>query len=144
MPVKKSVRLVDKTINQLAALSKAIDPEPNDNEKINWSGAINHLSERYSLFCEHCLPDLSDSEKKALAQAYNGHLFGRGIADEIKTMHWQVGESIEYDSNIVDILAQEDINPAAFLEKVKGWKPEERLAVIHLVNEFWSKPIADD
>ncbi|WP_086932183.1 hypothetical protein [Agarilytica rhodophyticola] len=144
MPAKKSVRLVDETIKKLAALSKSIDPESNNNDNINWSGAINHLSERYSLFCENCLPELTDCEKKALAQAYNGHLFGRGIAEEIKTMHWQVGESIEFDSNVVAILAQEDINPAAFLEKVKGWKPEERLAVIHLVNEFWSKPITDD
>lgn len=138
MAIKKSVRLVDESIQTCRELS----PEGS----INWSGAINSTCERYQLFVKHCMPDLSQAEKNAIAQAYNGHWFERNIEQEIQQMHWQIGESLQYDQNIIENLATEDIDPNKFFEKVKSWTIAERLAVISFVNKFWngSKPLVDE
>lgn len=144
MAIKKSLRLLDDTIKEIQGLHEYHNNH-NGNET-NYSGAINSLSQYYSLFYQYCLPELTQAEKNALAQAYNGHLFGRELEDEIKSVHWQVGEAIEYDSNVVENLATEDIDPAKFLARVKAWTPAQRLAVLVFVQKFWneSKPIADD
>ena len=137
MAIKKSVRLIDDTIKNLQALS---------GHEINWSGAINSLSQYHSLFCQYCLPELKQAEKYALAQAYNGHLFGREIEQEVRMLHWKMSEAIEYDGSVFEILASEDIDPSKFLERVKAWTPAQRLAVLVFVQKFWneSKPIVDD
>ena len=135
MAIKKSVRLVDKTIKTCRSLSS--------DSAVNWSGSLNSLADRYDLFVGYCMPELSHAEQNAIAQAYNGHWFDRGIEQEVKQMHWQVGEAIQYDQNVVENLAAEDIDPAKFLEKVKSWTDAEKLAVIAFVNKFWncSKPL---
>ena len=129
MPQKKSVSITDKSVPILKSLCT---------HGMNWSGSINEAIQRYKLFSEYCLPELTQAEKNALAQAYNGYLFDRGVEQDVKQLHWQVGEAIQYDENVVENLASEDIDPSKFIEKVKSWSPAERLAVIHFVNEFWS------
>lgn len=138
MAIKKSVRLVDESIKTCRELSHEGD--------INWSGSINNACERYQLFVKYCMPELSQAEKNAIAQAYNGHWFDRNIDQEAQLMHWQIGEAIQYDQNVVENLAAKDIDPENFLKKIKSWTNAERLAVIAFVNQFWngSKPIVNE
>ena len=137
--MKKSVRLSDLTVAVCANLSMSYS-------EVNYSGSINKMAERYTLFAEHCLPDLTDGEFGAIAQAYNGHLF-KDVLTECKAMGWQIDQAIVYDRNVGDNLglsqddysSQEKLSIAArpFMQRVSGWSISQRLAVIAKVNIFW-------
>lgn len=130
MAVKKSVRLSDHTIKACQSLSAYGD--------INWSGSINQIAERYSLFCEQNLPDLKQCEIYALVQAYNGYIYSNDVMLEIKSMDWQIAEAIQYDPNVVENLTSGDIDPVEFINRSKAWSIAERLAVLAKVQAFWN------
>jgi len=70
----------------------------------------------------------------------------RSIEQEVKQLHWQVGEAIQYDQNVVENLASEDVDPTIFFEKVKNWNFQERLACEKVISidsdhsPFFSRP----
>ena len=94
--IKKSVRLVDATVRNCRAISSEGD--------INWSGSINSMNARYSLFVEYCLPALTKGEKLVLCQSYNGKLLNENMLTEVRMMEWQVDQAYQYDSNVRDIV----------------------------------------
>ena len=130
MSIKKSVRLVDATMKECQSLS--------ENGSVNWSGSLNEIAKRYAIYSEHCLPDLSDAEKHAIAQAYNGRIVRSDIAEEIKMMHWVISEALKFDPNVVELLQSENIEPIDFYDRVESFTQPERLAIIFYVNHFWN------
>jgi hypothetical protein len=130
MTIKKSIYLVDVTINECQSLS--------EHGNINWSSSINAIAERYKLFYNYCLPALCEAEKNAIAQAYNGRVWHEKIDQEIKIMHWQIADAIEHDSSVRELLESDNVDANDFVERVKSFTNAERLAVIAFVNHFWA------
>lgn len=48
-------------------------------------------------------------------------------------------DGLKYDSNVVDLLAQEDINPAKFAERAMKFSRVERLAIIDMTQRYWGQ-----
>lgn len=146
--VKKSVRLNAATVEIIRQLNR--------HSEVNWSGSINDISNRYNLLMQHLLPELTEKEKMALIASYNGHaLDNANIEREVKMLHWQISEALEYDSNVVELLcddADEFLNKElkdharanAFYTKVKGWDFGQRLAALHFATSYWATKFLED
>jgi hypothetical protein len=135
MAIKKSVRLVDDTIDACAIITR--DPE------INYSGAINQITERYSIFVQDCLPELKIGEKHALCQAYNGRINNYNLSEELRIMSFNISEAINYDGNVRDLLDAENIDHNEFHAKVSNWSPSQKIAVLAMIESFWTPKFKD-
>lgn len=130
MAIKKSVRLVDETVNLCNAVS-------HDGEE-NWSGGINKIAERYGIFVEKCLPELSQFEKLAICQSYNGHAPHGDLRTELRMMDWHLSESVTHDGSVAEMIDKSEAGRDEFLAKAKAWTLPERLAVFHMAYAFWN------
>lgn len=133
MAIKKSVRLVDETIELCKILTQSGDP--------NWSGSLNSLAQRYNILIAAVMPELAEGEKLALCQAYNGHMLADDVMQEVAGLDWQVSEAIQYDENVAELLTHHGIDHEEFKAKARGWNAAERLAVIDMTQRFWARPV---
>ncbi len=62
--IKKSVRLVDNTIDVCRVIS--ITSKQQGNESVNWSGSINAMADGYQLIMSENKPELTDNQWNAL------------------------------------------------------------------------------
>lgn len=127
--IKKSVRLTEPTIKVCNQLSQGSD--------VNWSGAINQLAQRYNMFIDDSLPTISDNEKNAFYQGYNGHVYHQDLSEELKLMPWTIDQSYQYDEQVKEFLGSDEAM-IDLRERVKNWSTSEKLAVIAMIERFWS------
>lgn len=143
MSTQKSVRLSDDSVEVIKSVCK---------NGVNFNGAINSIIERYSLIVASSLPTLTENERLAIAQSYNGYWydFSQPIEQELKRLTWQIGEAIQYDGNVLELLSydydyesigefRESEELKSFINKVKSWSFAERMAVFHGAISFWAK-----
>ena len=140
--LQKSVRLSEQTVETIKKISQ---------HEINYNAAINNIAQRYALVCQHSLPSLTEHQKLAIAQAYNGRLVSlENIEHEVKTVPWAISEAVKYDGNVVELLWQdhkkdmalEDFMKSdeltAFVDMANNWSFAEKMAVLHNALAFWS------
>jgi hypothetical protein len=97
--LQKSVRLSEQTVETIKQISQ---------HEINYNAAINNIAQRYALVCQHALPELTEHQRLAIAQAFNGRLVSlENIEHEVKTVPWAISEAIKYDGNVVELLWQD-------------------------------------
>lgn len=137
MAIKKSVRLVDETIQLCHELSDAAG-------EVNWSGSINAMAEQYKIFAVGCMPSLTENQWNAFYCLYNGYMPHPSIQEEAKLLPWHVSEGYQYDSQVREFLGEKD-HALQFLEQIKNWSTAQRVAVIYKAKAFWRKgPVSDD
>jgi hypothetical protein len=130
MAIKKSVRLSDETENLCVVLSEF--------GETNWSGTINKIASRYNEVIARALPELSENERLAICQCYNGHMKPERVQDQVAGLEFTISEGWQYDSNVRDLLGDESA-ARDLLEKVRGWSFVERVAVIDMTERFWGE-----
>ncbi|GIA91041.1 hypothetical protein VCSRO41_1798 [Vibrio cholerae] len=123
MAVKKSVRIVDSTVEVLKVLS-------DESESINYSGAINRMAQEYELLVECCLPKLTISEKSILIETYRDHIGLKNSKKEIQMLHWNVSDCLENNEKLKDLIGGEE-SVFTFVNKVKEWSNSQKLAAIY-------------
>ena len=140
--LQKSVRLSEQTVETIKQISQ---------HEINYNAAINNIAQRYALVCQHSLPELTEYQRLAIAQAFNGRLVSlENIEHEVKTVPWAISEAIKYDGNVVELLWQDHKDMsiddfmksdklAAFVDMANNWSFAEKMAVLHNALEFWSR-----
>lgn len=131
MAIKKSIRLSDETENLCKNL--------NQFSEVNWSGSINSITSRYNIFVSELLPELSDNEKKAIYCAYNGRFFNKDIMLEISAFDYTISTAIDCDTQVSDFIGAENLTN--FYEKCKKFTVCERLAIIDMIQRFWSNDV---
>lgn len=149
MSTQKSIRLSDDSVEVIKSICK---------DNVNFNGAINSIIERYSLIVSSSLPELTKHEELAIAQSYNGYWydFNQPIEEELKRLHWQIDQAIQYDGNVLELLSYdydykykslEEFRKSEelkdFISKVKSWSFAERMAVFHGAISFWAKAKPD-
>lgn len=140
--LQKSVRLSEKTVETIKQISQ---------HEINYNAAINNIVQRYALVCQHSLPELTEYQRLAIAQALNSHWVSlENIEHEVKTVPWAISEAVKYDSNVVELLWQDHKDMAfedfmksnklaEFVEQANNWSFAEKMAVLHNALAFWSR-----
>jgi hypothetical protein len=128
--IKKSVRLVDETINLCGILSRGSD--------VNYSGSLNGMAQRYNILIKSVMPELGEGEEKAICAAFNGYTMADDITQDIAGFEWHISESMQYDGNFNDILNHYKIDGEQFKTKIRGWNAAQRLAVIDMTQRFWN------
>ncbi len=141
MAIKKSVRLSDET-EQLCKLMSV-------HGALNWSRSINTIADRYNVMIEKSLPELTENERLAICQAYNGYMKSDSIMHEVAGLEFTISEAYQYDENVKalllgaksasELLAGDGVAISELLEKVRGWSVVERIAVIDMTERFWNK-----
>lgn len=140
--LQKSVRLSEQTVETIKQISQ---------HEINYNAAINNIAQRYALVCQHTLPELTEHQRLAIAQAFNGRPVSlENIEHEVKTVPWAISEAVKYDGNVVELLWQDhqdmtfadflkSDNLAEFVEMANNWSFAEKMAVLHNALAFWSR-----
>ena len=136
MPVKKSVRLVDGTIEVCKNLSEF------SGSAVNWSGSINAMAQRFTLFIEDNTPELTEKEWLAFYCSQNGYMPHPDPKVEADTLPWHISEGYQYDAQITEFLGSKEaaIN---LIERVKSWSTSQRLAVIYKSRAYWRQQPVD-
>lgn len=144
MSTQKSIRLSDDSVKVIEAICK---------DGVNFNGAINSIIERYDLVISDCLPELTKHEELAIAQSYNGYWydFNQPIEEELKRLHWQIDQAIQYDGNVLELLYFDHSDKYEslgefrnsqelkdFIIKVRSWNSAERMAIFHNAIKFWA------
>jgi hypothetical protein len=139
--LQKSVRLSEQAVETIKQISQ---------HEINYNAAINNIAQRYALVCQHSLPELTEYQRLAIAQAFNGRLVSlENIEHEVKTVPWAISEAVKYDGNVVELLWKDhqdmtfadflkSDNLAEFVEMANNWSFAEKMAVLHNALAFWS------
>lgn len=142
MSIQKTMRLADETVETIKQVSQ---------HKINYNAAVNNIIQRYALVCKHSLPELTEFQRLAIAQAFNGRMVSlENIEHEVKTVPWAISEAVKYDGNIVELLWQDHKEMAlddfmksdeltAFVDMANNWSFAEKMAVLHNALAFWSR-----
>lgn len=130
--VKKSVRLIENTINTCKVLSIANTPDG-----VNFSGSINALAAEYVLIMEENKPELTSDQWNVLYSIYNGHLTSDNPQREARLLAWHISEGYQYDSTITEFLGDKE-SATAFIEEVKTWPITKQLSAIYHAKKFWS------
>lgn len=135
--VKKSVRLVDETIELCKALTITGD--------VNWSGSINAMAEQYKVMIDENMPELSENEKNAFRCVFNGYMPSGNLDQEIRLLSWHISEGYQYDEQVRDFIGSEEA-AVGLIERVKGWSKSQCLAVMYDARAFWSagRAVIDD
>lgn len=128
--VKKSVRLVDETIELCGVLSRG--------SEVNYSGSINGMAQRYNVLIKAAMPDLSEGERLAICTAFNGYALADDVNQDIAGLDWHISESMQYDGNFNDILAHHKIDAEELKAKIRGCNAAQRLAIIDMTQRFWN------
>lgn len=138
MPVKKSVRLTDPTIDALKPLSDV------GGQGMNWSGSISSMAEHLSIFIGELTPDLSKGQWNALYCCYNGYMPHPDIKEEARLLHWHISEGYQHDPQVTEFLGSEE-DALAFIEQIKAYSLAQKLCIIYKAKAFWrQQPVADD
>lgn len=130
MPVKKSVRLVDETIEVCKNLSEF------SGNAVNWSGSINAMAERFSLFIEDNTPELTEKEWLAFYSSQNGYMPHPNPKVEAELLPWHISEGYQYDAQITEFLGSKEA-ASSFIERINSWSTSQRLAVIYKARAYW-------
>lgn len=134
--IKKSVRLVDKTIRICNNLTE-------HSGDVNWSGSINAMAEQYELLINDNLPTFTENQWNAFYCAFNGYAKHPDPKTEADLLHWHISEGYQYDQQIRDFLGSES-DAMTFIEMIKLMSTSQRLAVIYKARSYWrSRPITD-
>lgn len=136
MPVKKSVRLVDETIEVCKNLSEF------SGSAVNWSGSINAMAERFTLFIEDNTPELTENEWLAFYCIQNGYMPHPDPKVEAETLPWHISEGYQYDQQVKEFLGSKE-NAIDLIERIKIWSLSERLAVIYKSRAYWRQQPVD-
>jgi hypothetical protein len=131
MAVKKSVRLVDDTIQLCHNLTLT--------GETNWSGSINAMAEQYNIFVTDCLPDLCEAKKFAFYCVFNNYMPHPSIDQEVQTLAWHISEGYEYDDQIRMKLDENGIDIFTFVGEIRNWSRPQKLAVIYMARAFCRK-----
>lgn len=135
--IKKSVRLVDNTVDVCRIISKASKQQ--DHSSVNWSGSLNAMADEYRLVMEDNKPDLTDNQWNALYCVYNGYMPSEDAQREARLLPWHVSEGYQYDAQVTKLLGTDE-EAVAFIEDLKTWSLTKQLSAIFHVKEFWSQP----
>lgn len=133
MAIKKSVRLVDATIEQCRIISRVSLNSTED--AINWSGSLNAIADEYSIIMQENKPQLTDNEWKALQCVYNGYLPSEDAQREARLLSWHVSEGYQYDSQVQQLLEKDKV--IEFIERIKNWSLTVQLSAIYHAKKFW-------
>lgn len=129
--IKKSIRLVDETIDLCRILSVR--------EDVSYSSAINGMAQRYNILIDNINLSLSEGEVMVICAAFNGYMMDVNIYNEILNFEWHISESILYDENVQEILSHFKIEVEAFKDKIAVWSDTEKLAAIDMTQRYWNK-----
>ncbi|MDI5832581.1 hypothetical protein OCF84_21325 (plasmid) [Shewanella xiamenensis] len=130
MPVKKSVRLVDHTIEvckNLSEFSRGV---------INWSGSLNAMAEQFSLFIDDNTPELSENEWLVFYSSQNGHVPHPDPKVEAELLPWHISEGYNYDAQMTEFLGSKEA-AISFIDRINSWSTSQRLAVIYKARAYW-------
>lgn len=133
--VKKSVRLIDQTINICRVISRVSKTMPES--EINWSGSLNAMAAEYALIMEENKPELTQGQWSALHCVYNGYAPSEDPQREARLLSWHISEGYQYDEQVREFLGSEE-QAIAFIEEVKGWSLTKQLSAIYYAKAFWS------
>tara|TARA_R110002033_G_scaffold171199_1_gene218049 strand:+ start:20503 stop:20907 length:405 start_codon:yes stop_codon:yes gene_type:complete len=128
MPIKKSVRLVDETIEICHKLTLA--------GETNWSGSLNAMAEQYKLLIDDNMPEMLDNQWNALYCAFNGYIPHPSPEEEAKLLPWHISEGYQYDEQVRHFLGDE-AQAVAFVEVLKLMSLSQRLSVIYKARAYW-------
>lgn len=129
MSTQKSIRLTDASVKVINEVSPVA----------NFNGSINSIIERYRRMCTDSLPELSDSEKKLIANIYRNknydlkkaHITAKTLPSTIKDAILFVTHDKEYSLNTEDL--------KIFMAKIDRLTYTECMAIYHFaVGGFWS------
>ena len=135
MAVKKSVRLVDVTIEQCRIVSRVSRNSAEDS--INWSGSINAIADEYATIMQENKPELSESEWNVLHCIYNGYKASEDAQREARLLSWHISEGYQHDSQVAQFLESEE-KAIEFIERIKKWSLTMQLSAIYHAKKFWA------
>lgn len=133
--IKKSVRLVDNTIDVCRVIS--ITSKQQGNESVNWSGSINAMADGYQLIMSENKPELTDNQWNALYCLYNGHIPSEDAQHEARLLSWHVSEGYQYDAQVTEFLGSEQ-DAISFIEDIKSWSLTKQLSAIYHAKKYWA------
>lgn len=134
--VKKSVRLVDNTVDVCRVISRVSKVSGND--EVNWSGSINAMADEYAIIVEENKPELTEGQWNALYSLYNGYAPSEDAKREARLLSWHISEGYQYDQSVKEFLGTEE-EAVRFLEEVKSWSLTKQLSAIYHAKKFWSQ-----
>ena len=126
--IKKSVRLVDETIEVCKALTIT--------GGVNWSGSINAMAEQYKIMIADNMPELSENEKNAFRCVFNGYMPSTSVDQEIRLLSWHISEGYQYDEQVRGFLGSDEA-AMNLINRVKSWSHSQCLSVIYTTRAFW-------
>ncbi|EGR0592935.1 TPA: hypothetical protein P7L42_003373 [Vibrio cholerae] len=129
--VKKSVRLVDNTVDACRVISKA-----SGNDTVNWSGSLNAMADEYTLIMQENKPELTQEQWNALYSVYNGYMPSEDAQREARLLSWHVSEGYQYDQTVRELLGTEQ-DAVRFIEEIKSWTLTKQLSAIYHAKKFW-------
>lgn len=132
--VKKSVRLVDNTVDVCRVISRVSKVSGND--AVNWSGSLNAMADEYALIMQENKPELTDQQWQAIYCVYNGYMPSEDAQREARLLSWHVSEGYQYDSQVRDALGSEQ-DAIAFMDEIKSWTLTKQLSAIYHAKKFW-------
>ena len=128
--IKKSVRLIDETVDLCGLLTKGGD--------VNFSGSINTIAARYNALIRENMPELTDDETLAYVCAHNGYAMSDDIVLEARRLPWTMSEAYQYDSQVTALVGDE-AGKSVFLERLNGFSISQRIAILDMTQSYWSK-----
>lgn len=133
--VKKSVRLIDQTINICRVISR-VSKTMADSE-VNWSGSLNTMAAEYELMLKENKPELTQGQWNALYFLYNGYMPSEDPQREARLLAWHISDGYQYDEQVRDFLGSEE-QAVAFINEVKDWSLTKQLSAIYHAKAYWS------
>lgn len=137
LSIQKSIRLSAKAVEVICEVSQ---------DKVNYSGSINSLIERYRLMVDRDLPTLTKSERLAVTQAYNEHNVPlHDIEREVDILPLQVAHAYQNDARVKAFFEQDDgFDIERFINRIHGWGFGQKMAVLHHILTTWNKELASE
>ncbi len=133
--IKKSVRLVDNTVDVCRVFSRLAKHQV-DND-VNWSGSLNAMADEYRIVMEENKPELGDNQWNALYCLYNGYMPSEDAQREARLLSWHVSEGYQYDAQVTEFLGSKE-EAIAFMEEIKTWSLTKQLSAIYHAKQYWS------
>lgn len=133
--IKKSVRLVDNTVNVCRVIS--IASKHQDESSVNWSGSLNAMADEYQLIMEENKPELTDNQWNSLYCLYNGYMPSEDAQREARLLSWHVSEGYQYDAQVTEFLGEQE-EAIAFIEDIKTWSLTKQLSAIYHAKKYWA------
>lgn len=132
--IKKSVRLVDNTVDVCRVISRVSKVSGND--AVNWSGSLNAMADEYALIMQENKPELTDQQWQAIYCVYNGYMPSEDAQREARLLSWHISEGYQCDEQVRDALGSEE-TAIAFMDEIKSWTLTKQLSAIYHAKKFW-------